>query len=245
MSTTTTTSTTTAPVQTPAVTPTTKLATATYQYVDLTQKVERKFESLIEQASADKAELGYNRDQCRVVIQTAFTNAYEKLAKEQKLTGDEAKQYVDAGMKRQGPNIAKVMSLVFPKTDDAATELAKAKEAGLGLNAQLEVARGNTTVAAIQQERANKAAGAAKETARPGNGTSTPATTTATQPPTPETPATSKLTPKERAVTQIIAVAKFCLSLGLTLDELPELVEETLADMAAQAAEKAAAPASK
>lgn len=223
---------------TPAVTPSTKLGTLTYQYVDAGIKLERKFESMIEQANADRTELGYNRDQCRVVIQTAFTQAYEKLAKEAKLTGDEAKAYVDAGMKKQAPNISKVMSLVFPKTEEAATELQKAREAGLGLNAQLEVARGNTTVAAIEQERANKAAGASTETARPGNGTST---STTTQPPTPETAQTAKLTPRERAVTQIIAVAKFCLSLGLTLEELPELVEETLADMAAQAAEKTAA----
>lgn len=231
------TTTTTAPTATqtsPAITPSPKLSAATYSYVDLGIKMERKFETLIEQATADKLSLGYNRDQCRVVVQTAFTQAYEKLAKEGKLEGEAAKAFVDTGMKRQGPNISKVMTLVFPKDDGAATELEKADAAGLGLNAKLEIARGNATVASIEAERANKAAGASKETARPGNGTSTPTATNATQPPTPETAATSKLTPAERAVTQIIAVIKFCESLGLTLEELPDLFEETLADVAAQ-----------
>jgi hypothetical protein len=222
-----------------------KLLTATYTLLDAQAKVQRKFESMVNQVESDRKEFSYNRDQCRLVLQAAFSAGYEKLAIADKLNPEQTKAYIEAGMKRSGTDISKALTLAFPKDDNAATELAKADDAGLGINAKLEIARGNTTVAAIQQERANKAAGAAPETARPGNGTH-PSTSTPThtpQPPLPESPATAKLTPKERLETSIIALVKWAQSLGLSHEEIADVTTDTLADIASQAAEAAPTPA--
>lgn len=234
--TTTTIATATAPVA--VLNPSPKLTTSVASLLDAQIKVQRKFESMVEQAKADQAEFSYNRDQCRAVLQAAFRAAYTKMGEQSKLTGDALKAHVEAGMKRSGTDISKALTLAFPKDESATVELQKAVDAGLGINAQLEVARGNTTVAAIQAERANKAAGAQSETARPPSGDAT-ANKPTVQPPTPEAPATSKLTPKERFVMQLLGAIKFGTDLKLTLEEMSELATDTFADQAAIAAEKA------
>lgn len=217
-------------------TPTAKLSTSVYNYLNAQITVGRKFESLTDQIKADKSEHGYNRDQCRLIVQTAFKAAYAKLASADKLTPEASTAYVEAGMKRSGTDISKCLTLAFPKDDAAEVELAKGEEAGLGINARLELAKGNTTVEAIIAERQNKAAGAKSETARPGNATASTATAKpVVQPPTPETPAQMKLTPEERFETQLRAAVKYALSLGMTLDEVSDRTPDILAAMAAEA----------
>lgn len=235
-----------AALATAIVTPTAKLSTAAHNYLNAQLTVGRKFESLIDQIKADQTEHGYDQDQCRLIIQTAFKASYVKLGTADKLEPAALTAYVEAGMKRSGTDISKCLRLAFPKSDAAAIELAKGEEAGLGINARLDLAKGNTTFENIMQERANKAAGAKPETARPPG--STPATPTANkpQPPTPMTPAQSKLTPKEQFVTQVIGMAKFGESLGLTLEECSQLAEEWFAEEAARREEAAeSAPAAK
>lgn len=223
------------------INPTPKLTASVHSYLDLTLKAGRKFESLIEQAQADQKALGYNRDQCRVVLQTAFKLAFEKIAQEQKLPKAEVDAFVTTGLEKEKFNISKVLTLASPKTDEAKVELEKAREAGLGINAQLEVARGNATTASIQAERANKAAGNKPETARPPSGN----TPTKPQPPTPETPQTQKLTPKERITNQLAGVIKLAESddFKLSPEEVLALLEDYVATLAAEREEAAGANA--
>ena len=229
--------TTVAPMQ-----PTVKLGTLVHSYLDMGIKLERKFEALIDQAIDDKDTLGYNQDQCRLVLQTAYRNAFEKLGKADKLEGDALVAYVAEGMKRKGPDISKVLVLAFPKTPEAAAELAKAPEE-MGLNKRLELARGNATVESLAIEAANKAKGAKPETAqaRPTDAAHKP------QPPISETAAASKLTTTERIQNHTIAMFTWALSLeGATIESVSDIVTGQMAECAAlatEAAEKAAAAA--
>jgi hypothetical protein len=223
-------STATATTTEPAVQVSPKLLTGVVSLLTLQTQVGAKFESLATQTAADMKTYGYDRKKARLMLTAAFEKAHTDQAKKDKVPADQMNAHVMALLQKSAPDISKILTFASPKDENAAVELQKAKDAGLGLNKQLEIARGNTTVAAIQAERENKAAGAAKETARPqGNATASP------QAPAPETPAVSKLTPKERLANQFVAFVKFGESLGLeraeVLDTLSDLISEATAEL--------------
>lgn len=228
------TSTTTAPAVAPApqVQVSVKLVQGIVSLLTLQVQVGNKFESLADQTRTDMKAFGLDRKGARSMLTAAFEKAHTEQAKKNKIEPDQLISHIKACLEKSSPDISKILTLASPKDEAAAVELQKAKDAGLGLNKQLEIARGNTTVAAIQQEAANKASGASKETARPQSGT-TP------QPPTPESPTTLKLTPKERLENQFIATVKFGESLGLERSEVLETLSDIIANMEAEA-EKAA-----
>jgi hypothetical protein len=235
---------TSATVVAPAVvlTPSAKLQKSVTSYLDLSAQVAGKFEALIEQCKEDKTNLKYDQAQCRVVLQAAYRVGFETVGKKHNgLEGDALKAFVESEMKRKGPDISKVLVLTFPKSDEAAIELQKAQEAGLGLNKQMEIARGNTTVEAIKQEAANKAAGAKPETAQNGGAPKTPTTATTTTPQAPmsEASATQKLSPTERLQNNVIALDKWARSIGLDSDAIADIVTGQLAECAAEHAEAA------
>jgi hypothetical protein len=217
----------------PAIQVSSKLTTGIVALLTLQVQLGNKFESLATQTAADMKQFGYDRKKGREMLTAAFEKAHREQAKKDRIPEDQMNAHIGALLQKSAPDISKIMTLASPKDEAAAIELQKAKEAGLGLNKQLEIARGNTTVAAIEAERQNKAAGASKETARPqGNA---PATV---QPPAPESAATAKLTPKERIGTQFVAFVKWAESLGLEKAEVYETLSDLIADAEA-ALEKA------
>lgn len=233
---------TTAPVVTAelAVKTSQKLVTFVGSYLDAQSTVLRKFDSLVDQTKADIAEFKYDRKNARVMLQNAFEKAHNAAAVKAKVPADQLAAHVASLLQKSGPDISKVLTLSSPKDEAAAVESEKAQDPAalaavgihkpLGLNDRLEVARGNTTIAAIAAERANKAAGAKSETARPQSGTTSATPATGAQAPAPESAAISKLTPKERLENQFIAVVKYGESLGLSRAEVLSHLSDLLAD---------------
>ncbi len=221
---------------TPAVQVSAKLLTGIVSLITLQVQMGQKYESLATQTQADMKAFGLDKKGARAMLSAAFEKAHTEQARKDKVPADQLLSHVKACLERNQPDISKILTLACPKDEAASIELQKAKDAGLGINKQLEVARGNTTVAAIQAERENVKAGAAKETARPQSGA-----TAQPQPPAPETAAMAKLTPKERIGNQFAAFLKWGESLGLSRPE----VLETLSDLIAEASAESAAAESK
>lgn len=126
-----------------------KLVKAVKEIVNAQGVLEGKFQSGADACREAATSLGYDRKQASEMLKLAYTEAGQDIS-------------------RKAPDISKILSLAYPASDEAATNLADAKAHNakapaaekIGVNDQLKIARdkeGKTTVETILAERKAKA----------------------------------------------------------------------------------------
>lgn len=203
------------------------LVTSVSELLTAQAKAGEKFDSTVAFLQTEAKKHGYDRKQAGQLLASAYKGAFEK----QGLKGDD----LDKALAAKAPDRSKMLVLAFPKSEEAAEQERLGKAEGLGLNARMELARGNTTVEKIKAERAeNKST---PKGARPQDG-STPANTTPTPKAQNAADAAKGLTPVERFQNQLAALYAYGKEANLSAERQLELATEFYADKAASEASK-------
>lgn len=201
------------------------------ELIGLQTKVNDKFASTADFLRKEADEKGIDSKGANVLLQSAYKGAYEQMAERDGLSNVDAPLFVKRMLDKSAPDRSKMIRLAFPTDDKAGEEAKAAREKGYGLNAQLECARGNTTVAELDQKRTE----ASSKAARPKDG-STPAA------PAPVSSAQAEanaaiaqgLKPDEKFGNAVAALYALGKGLGISAEGQLELVTNYYAEVAAK-----------
>ena len=218
----------TAPAINPSATVATKaLVKSVGELLGLQTKVANKFADTAKMLAEEATKNKLDKKGAGILLQNAYSQYYTAEGERNKLTGDALTEAVKLALAKTAPDRSKMITLAFPASEAAASELAKAKEAGLGVNAQLEVARGNKTVAEIQ---ASRSASGASKGARPPEGDK-PSTVS-----TPQAEASAAqsagMTAEEKFENQVAALFALGAALKLSADKQEEIIADYYASRA-------------
>jgi len=203
------------------------------EIVNAQLKLNDKFASTARIVAQDATDRGIDRKLAGLMLAnaytTTFTRNYPKAT--DKHDGETEGAYVTRMLAKTGPDRSKILTLAYPKNEAAAQEAEAGRKLGMGLNTQLELARGNTTVEEVIAAKAEK--GAAKG-ARPPSGDVKPAIPAAKA--QAEADAAKGLTPTERVQNYAAALKAYGAECGFTPEQTLEIVTDWFADSCASEA---------
>lgn len=207
------------------------LVTSIHTLLDAQTKAAEKFASAVATLQSEAKSNGLDSKAANQLLANAYKGAYEKRG----LTGTA----IDDALKQSAPDRSKMIRLAFPTDEKAAAELEKVAAhnqtatgaSKVGMNAQLEIARGNTTLEQVLKERAENK-GASKG-ARPPEGTATPTSTNKSPEAAAQADAAKGLTAEERFGNQLAALYAYGKECGLSAETQSELASNFYAEKAA------------